>query len=989
MKKGKRILLSILTLAATFGLALGFSACETATGESTQSEASSFSMIEWPGLGSSVLYGGESSKPIGYNSSLYYNGSEASSDASSSSDEEDRYSSIVESESKNSTSSASSTRNESSESSESSESDSFLYSQGGMGTSSMIYYPFTSDESGTSSSDESLTSSSDESWISSSDENSVEHVHVWGEWEVTQPATCIQEGERHRVCLLDSLHEETEAIDIIPHTEIAYEAREATCTEIGWEDYVSCLYCPYTTYKEIPINGEHDLTDVTWKSKDNVTMAAKCNRCEEEIKKEVPACEHFLVSDYYVAETGMLRSSGEYVCEYCAVSFDPYDVIKIKFSNAEEEGYYRMEISAKVPFVEYDHYGIAYASVDLEIAEGCSFTYQYSYTDNNKKIRELIIGENIISVGKIDYYNHLYTLTFGEQVQKLRTDCTCDLFSLREIYFEGDLPELEADALWRRNASVEGEPYYDLAPIVYYEEVATGFAQYGYKLQGCGLRMIGEEAKEAPEMTMYEYGAASNARSIEMAKEWFEQSAKTYPFLQFYPFCKLDKYQPIKDLALSLTKELTTDKEKARVIFDWIVENIAYDNEATYYPVEQVFEERKAVCAGYAGLLHDMLAAVEIPSIYASGLSYFGTDCTVKDILNEDYGYKYRDNGHGWLICLLDGEPLICDATWGNFAITAEELTDQLLTTTRLNGVNIIPEGFDPALYSEILYYDKGELYSLVYGYLSEANGFSVIINFTYQFSYTFRAGNDGYNYGLGILDCQSAYNDVLICYGESDYKNYSYFGANCLRYGFVDILKFVAFEYMWYGNQIEIDLIKEFLFDEYGTIYHITNETETSVVGTVSQAERLVIAETIGGYKVTSIDDNALQGCYAKEIVLADSIEKIGAQAFMACGNLESIVLPKNLKHIEPGAFAYCTSLKSVTMYTDVEFIGYKDNHRFCMPSLIFEGIESEQMTVYYQGTEEQFNEIFFNDPFTNPEHLTFDTAQYEHVKGYVSFIG
>ena len=275
------------------------------------------------------------------------------------------------------------------------------------------------------------------------------------------------------------------------------------------------------------------------------------------------------------------------------------------------------------------------------------------------------------------------------------------------------------------------------------------------------------------------------------------------------------------------------------------------------------------------------------------------------------------------------------------------------------------------------------------YGYLSGANGFSVIINFTYQFSYTFRAGNDGYNYGLGILDCQSAYNDVLICYGESDYKNYSYFGANCLRYGFVDILKFVAFEYMWYGNQIEIDLIKEFLFDEYGTIYHITNETEASVVGTVSQAERLVIAETIGGYKVTSIDDNALQGCYAKEIVLADSIEKIGAQAFMACGNLESIVLPKNLKHIEPGAFAYCTSLKSVTMYTDVEFIGYKDNHRFCMPSLIFEGIESEQMTVYYQGTEEQFNEIFFNDPFTNPEHLTFDTAQYEHVKGYVSFIG
>ena len=829
-------------------------------------------------------------------------------------------------------------------------------------------------------------SSAGSSEESSLDSESSEHVHEWSEWIISKGPSCGEEGEQYRFCVWDTSHRETESIAKLPHSICWYEAQEPTCKENGWEAYEACLGCSYSTYKEIPATGVHDFP--YWISTDNVTMSTKCNNCDEELKDEVPSCEHLLTLSSYINDNGMIVSEGLYTCDNCALKFEPCDVLTITFSNAAEEGYYRMEIASKIARAEYDYRGFMYKTLNVEIEDGCDFSYQYTWEDNKNKIREIVFGENIAIVGKIDYYEYVYTVVFGEQVEKIKTDCTCDLFSLKEIYFEGDIPELEADALWRRGAAVAGEPFNPLAPIVYYKEDAEGFAEYGYKLQGCGLRQLGQAVAETPEISMLEYAAKTNARALDMATELFEAAAKTRRFLQFYPFCSLEKYKPIKDLAISLTEGLSTDTEKAKAIFDWIVENITYDDAAMYYSVEKVFEERIAVCAGYAGLLHDMLAAVEIPSIYTAGISYFGTECTVQDILDDEENYKYRGNGHGWLICLLDGEALFCDATWGNFAFTAEELTAELLATTRMNGLSVIPEDFDPALYESLLYYDEGEVYYLNDGYLSTVDQFGVLINFTYQFNYEFRTSNDGFQYGFGIVENKSAYRDVLICYGEHDYKLYFFHGTDYLRYNYMEILKFVAFERLWYDNQIEIDFYEEFVFDEYGTIYHINEENVLSVAATVAEVDTLIIPESINGMQVTSIDDNALQGCYAKEIILPNSIEKIGAQAFMGCINIESLVLPTGLKHIEPGAFAYCMNLKTITMYTGVEFIGYKDNHRLCVPNLLFEEIPVEQLTVVYQGTEEEFNKIHFNDPYIAPEELTFDTIQYEHVKGYVSFI-
>ena len=62
--------------------------------------------------------------------------------------------------------------------------------------------------------------------------NDTTHVHQWGEWTVTTPATCTTAGEETRVCALDPTHAETRpvaalGIEHTPNTETG------TCTVCG------------------------------------------------------------------------------------------------------------------------------------------------------------------------------------------------------------------------------------------------------------------------------------------------------------------------------------------------------------------------------------------------------------------------------------------------------------------------------------------------------------------------------------------------------------------------------------------------------------------------------------------------------------------------------------------------------------------------------------------------------------------------------------
>ena len=69
---------------------------------------------------------------------------------------------------------------------------------------------------------------------------------------ITTPATCENAGLKTITCSVCG-ETKTETIEALGHNEISYEAKAPTCTAIGWDAYVKCTRCDYTTYNELAI----------------------------------------------------------------------------------------------------------------------------------------------------------------------------------------------------------------------------------------------------------------------------------------------------------------------------------------------------------------------------------------------------------------------------------------------------------------------------------------------------------------------------------------------------------------------------------------------------------------------------------------------------------------------------------------------------------------------------------------------------------------
>ncbi len=95
--------------------------------------------------------------------------------------------------------------------------------------------------------------------------------------------TCTEIGwEAYQTCSRCdyTTYEEIEALD---HEYIDHEAQEATCTEIGWATYKTCSKCDYTTYEEIKALGHIEVVLEEVKptcTKAGITEGMMCSTCD-------------------------------------------------------------------------------------------------------------------------------------------------------------------------------------------------------------------------------------------------------------------------------------------------------------------------------------------------------------------------------------------------------------------------------------------------------------------------------------------------------------------------------------------------------------------------------------------------------------------------------------------------------------------------------------------------------------------------------------
>ena len=78
------------------------------------------------------------------------------------------------------------------------------------------------------------------------------------------------------------------------------------------------------------------------------------------------------------------------------------------------------------------------------------------------------------------------------------------------------------------------------------------------------------------------------------------------------------------------------------------------------------------------------------------------------------------------------------------------------------------------------------------------------------------------------------------------------------------------------------------------------------------------------------SEDGLAVIGCnktYSGEIIIPNSVTRIGGVAFFQCSGLTSITIPDSVTSIGEGAFSDCSSLISITIPQSVTSI---DEHAF-----------------------------------------------------------
>jgi Transglutaminase-like superfamily len=135
---------------------------------------------------------------------------------------------------------------------------------------------------------------------------------------------------------------------------------------------------------------------------------------------------------------------------------------------------------------------------------------------------------------------------------------------------------------------------------------------------------------------------------------------KKYVFILLILVSNALQAQSVAELTQRITAEKTTDSAKVTAIYDWLTQNVRYDNALKFRRSDDtvlwqepynVVRHRKAVCMGYAKTFREMCRLSGVESLVVEGWAKSAS------------GYLERE-GHAWNIVKINDIWYPLDATW-------------------------------------------------------------------------------------------------------------------------------------------------------------------------------------------------------------------------------------------------------------------------------------------------------------------------------------
>lgn len=165
----------------------------------------------------------------------------------------------------------------------------------------------------------------------------------------------------------------------------------------------------------------------------------------------------------------------------------------------------------------------------------------------------------------------------------------------------------------------------------------------------------------------------------------------------------------------------------------------------------------------------------------------------------------------------------------------------------------------------------------------------------------------------------------------------------------------------------------KKIEYNKFIMDYTLKNKT-IIITGGFKDQSIIDIPATVDGCPVTEIEKYAFSGREElKEVILPESIQRIGGHAFYNCKNLSHAELHDGIRELEDGAFKNCYSLSRITMHSH-------EGREGCIRNLMSDNIQEITLDIFYDNGERSrlFFPTFEDDYVENTPARIFQAVSY-----------